>query len=180
MKKLMIAAAIVCAAAISQGASFYWGIDNGAAMGPAGESYSDSDGFLLDGIAKLYIGETLIASGSMDGDYKFGSYDTLVSDTTGKVQTLGTGDITSSFAGQAYKIVLETADGAYTWEHSGISTFVSEAGAAGQPNNNYESFVTMDVPNSPSDWTATTVPEPTSGLLLLLGVAGLALRRRRA
>ena len=32
-----------------------------------------------------------------------------------------------------------------------------------------------------SSWTATTaVPEPTSGLLMLLGVAGLALRRRRA
>ena len=29
-------------------------------------------------------------------------------------------------------------------------------------------------------WTAATVPEPTSGLLLLFGVAGLALRRRRA
>ena len=176
MKKLMIAAAIVCAAAISQGASYYWGIDNGAAMGPAGEAYSDPEGYLLDGIAKLYIGETLVATGGMDGDYKFGSYDTLVSDTTGKVQTLGTGDITASFVGQAYKIVLETTDGAYTWEYSGISTFVSEAGAAGQPNNNYESFVTMDVPNSPSDWKA--VPEPTSGLLLLLGVAGLALRRR--
>jgi len=29
-------------------------------------------------------------------------------------------------------------------------------------------------------WTAATVPEPTSGLLLLLGVAGLALKRKRA
>ena len=29
-------------------------------------------------------------------------------------------------------------------------------------------------------WTAVAVPEPTSGLLMLVGLAGLALRRRRA
>lgn len=29
-------------------------------------------------------------------------------------------------------------------------------------------------------WQATAVPEPTSGLLMLVGLAGLALRRRRA
>ena len=29
-------------------------------------------------------------------------------------------------------------------------------------------------------WTAVAIPEPTSGLLMLVGLAGLALRRRRA
>jgi hypothetical protein len=29
-------------------------------------------------------------------------------------------------------------------------------------------------------WTAVNVPEPTSGLLLLLGMAGLALRRKQS
>ena len=29
-------------------------------------------------------------------------------------------------------------------------------------------------------WYTTAVPEPTSGLLLLLGMAGLALKRKRA
>ncbi len=33
---------------------------------------------------------------------------------------------------------------------------------------------------SSATWSAVSVPEPTSGLLMLLGVAGLALRRRRA
>ena len=32
---------------------------------------------------------------------------------------------------------------------------------------------------STTDYTVASVPEPTSGLLLLLGVAGMALRRRR-
>ena len=33
---------------------------------------------------------------------------------------------------------------------------------------------------STAGWYAASVPEPTSGLLMLLGMAGLALRRRRA
>ena len=33
---------------------------------------------------------------------------------------------------------------------------------------------------NPANWQSSSAPEPTSGLLLLLGVAGIALKRKRA
>jgi len=48
-----------------------------------------------------------------------------------------------------------------------------------------ENSVTFDPDIKPfggtaGDWTTVSVPEPTSGMLLLLGFAGLALKRKRA
>lgn len=47
------------------------------------------------------------------------------------------------------------------------------------PRNSQPRKLTQDI-NNWSSVAAQSVPEPTSGLLLLLGMAGLALKRKRA
>ena len=43
-----------------------------------------------------------------------------------------------------------------------------------------ESFVNRTIGYGTQSGVTQSVPEPTSGLLMLVGLAGLALRRRRA
>jgi len=59
----------------------------------------------------------------------------------------------------------------------GVDAFVK----AGFASGTYKDTTGLQFSNlgtQQANWTA--VPEPTSGLLMLLGMAGLALRRRRA
>ena len=155
----MIAAAIVCAAAVSQAAVVAW-----SAMeiyDATGENVLQADPGIY--LAKI-IGETPTKIGD-PGEFLYDSGDNLVEGT----YTLVVG---TDFDGDKYTFV--TADGSALTDLDGnalvytLSGFGQDTKSTGVPR--------FDVENV----KVAAVPEPTSGLLLLLGVAGMALRRRRA
>ena len=85
-----------------------------------------------------------------------------------------------SYAGSetvsTYLVLFNNADaGAATYyANTGTQSItISEGGA--DATHSFGTFTAAT-----SGWQTTAVPEPTSGLLMLLGIAGLALRRRRA
>lgn len=143
MKKLIIAAAIVCAAIVSHAAAFAW----------EGFDINDIDGNAFTGAATLYCVEipAITSSGEITAGELVGN------------------DFTSDLfeAGTQYNFYFTAQDLVGNTYKS--ETIKALAAGVGKTPIAFEGNGT---------WTAA--PEPTSGLLLLLGVAGLALKRKRA
>lgn len=187
MKKLIIAVAIVCAAAVTQAASFNWKTakSGGAVNAFEGGSIIASTVYLFTSSSASDI-VTAFAKGE---DWTSGSLDSSSISTAGKIATKAT---TFDYGGAGNAATLN-AIFAFTQTVGGkdylyISTATSTDGpATGLATINFTeggvSTALNDVAGGykGAGWyTATVVPEPTSGLLMLLGMAGLALRRRRA
>ena len=197
MKKLMIAAAVVCAAAISQAASFSWntsaqayGIagadmaalvngkhyDPGTANADRMKAQSATTSYAVAWAFEMTLSNSDGVSDKVTGDVSNYSSNKI------KLEGLESKAIYNAATDEgivnvSYSIVIT---GTYTDAKGTEWTLTSDAIKGSTP---YGKLSNLELTTAaPAGWTATTaaVPEPTSGLLLLLGMAGLALRRRRA
>ena len=192
MKKLMIALAAVAFAAVSQAAVVNWQVGslNGPGTGGAGWG-SDLIGATVT--AQILVSESV--TGDATSGYTLG---TLVTFTEGDTMGLGeidggygwatTSDSLTGDASYYAKVILQAGESTLESQIVRIETsaltgsadvafaFAEEiAGVTALPGQSFDAtYGTF----SASGWQS--VPEPTSGLLMLLGVAGLALRRKRA
>ena len=194
MKKLIIAAAIVCAAAVSQGASILWGGDIAQAdgMNPVGVG---SVAYLIRGSTTAAAAvSTIMVNGT---DWSLWTTDTGASIVAAHTLTASQASSSYHFEG-SYTISGEADAGYYS-----VVVVDGQAGAVGLTGSyNYAGQNTVTSPTDPiavdltigDNWATSpawlgnggfnavtfAAPEPTSGLLLLLGMAGLALKRKRA
>lgn len=163
MKKLLTIAALILAfAGFAEDQYLYWMISNDATL-------PDSTPLTGDYYAKI----------SADGGQ---SWLNLYSDIGGTPLTTGGGqalEFTAGDSGYAFAGLIDSASTSFLVELYQDSVAVGRAQIS--PAAEYFTQGGMSnplaAPFAVSSFAA--VPEPTSGLLLLLGVAGLALRRRK-
>ena len=154
MKKLLVIAALLVASVAANAASFKWsasGIKDFAGTA----NYS--------GTATLYA---YLAT-------EDASTATVVSSATMTGGAIAAGD--TLFSSDSF-----TANATYTFYYT-MEDAAGNVFTSGTKNGKAMATSTPVLGfSSTGSWTAAAIPEPTSGLLMLLGMAGLALRRRRA
>ena len=181
MKKIMVPAAAAFIAGVASAAQVSWSF-TGVTADPVGTAYNAYTAYLCDAsvMSAADLGAALAG-----GDFSKLGTAGLVQATAGTVQqgTTANAKIAAAYKGGDY-----AAGSSHTFytlvlnaEGDAASYFTISADKTGTAPSS--GFLNMSFTNvsagAQTAWTAVA-PEPTSGLLMLVGLAGLALRRRCA
>lgn len=185
MKKLMITLAVVAVAAVSQAASAVWG--SGTVKTPSGDNAVASvTAYMWVIDADTYATYSGITDGKAMSDAIWGAYgsDLTSADKSGKtaksVKKLTDDSKNYGVGDKAYAALIYTHGTGDDLQYIGNVGMVTFESALDAESGSMALYLFGDSTKGATAWTAAAVPEPTSGLLLLLGMAGLALKRKRA
>jgi hypothetical protein len=198
MKKIMILCSAIILACSANAASMVWGFGGYDYVSSSGEGFDEGMGMNLwsQGKAYIYLG-TVTAT---DSKFSFGDailLDSALYDQNTWQYGVGTptenAKLTSTEAGQAFTLILVDAVNKNLESYEGNYVLVTgvskETPIPGAGETTYYSEFYYNDPVTKEMWSSMkakedvggdNVPEPTSGLLMLIGAAGLALRRKNA
>ena len=186
MKKLIIMVALVAAAVSANAASYVWGASAGRLFDGQGTATANryaGDGYLF---AAGTVSQSAIVAALLDGTLSTTLGTALSQNTFANGRASDDSEaFTATSLANAYFVVTgkdaDGNDGVYISDYATIEN--SDVGNSyvtfGSQNAYSSSFKDATAGYKGAGWYSAA-PEPTSGLLLLLGMAGLALRRRRA
>lgn len=192
MKKLLFMLAAVVAVATAQAAYVDWQYSTSEAKSGGSDWTSGYTAYLLtadawSGISSAVTAENLASAASDSSAFYLAS-------STKKNNLYSTGASGSAGVRQAegdsgnYYVILATSDGyAIALNNVAVTAYTDKSGAGTGLTPNTTISTSSAVAGTSFSFTAyssggggtTDVPEPTSGLLLVIGGAMLALRRRR-
>lgn len=172
--------AIVCAAVMAQAATVKWqsGTMSGVTSAGAVKGYlfelTASQYATYSALGAAALSEKLYAdfSGSLTSAQANGA--NVVKKGAASLDLSGVTDYTAPATAYAALLYIDEANEKVIGNVASAEISSAQNVSVGQLFNN------IGGTGASTAWATTSVPEPTSGLLLLLGMAGLALRRKQA
>lgn len=177
----MIVLAVVAMAAITQAASFDWKTSATGKLYEAGTTT-----LLASGTAYIFAADATTQQSVLDAfvggsDWTTGSIGNK-SVASGVIKATNGEAFNYETDGNTYSFYVALIDGDNIFISDSVSATATAVGfetASFNLKNPSQASAFESTIFSAGGWYTQSVPEPTSGLLMLLGMAGLALRRRR-